>query len=130
MEAEILAAHEADLAGASDRLLGLLEFARGKSAADAARADRRLDRHLVQVRALFEQFDVLLLPTVPMTPPRLADDEPGNLADFTALASLAGCPALSLPLSDGVGLQLVGAPGSDLRLIELGEILAAVLDAG
>jgi Asp-tRNA(Asn)/Glu-tRNA(Gln) amidotransferase A subunit family amidase len=130
MEAEILAAHEADLAGASDRLLGLLAFARGKSAADAARADRGLDRHLVQVRALFEQFDVLLLPTVPMTPPRLADDEPGNLADFTALASLAGCPALSLPLSDGVGLQLVGAPGSDLRLIELGEILAAVLDAG
>ena len=26
--------------------------------------------------------------------------------------------------------QLVGPPGSDLRLLELGEVLAAVLDAG
>jgi Asp-tRNA(Asn)/Glu-tRNA(Gln) amidotransferase A subunit family amidase len=129
MEAEILAAHESDLAGASPRLQQLLAFAQSKSASDFARADRRLDRYVVQVRALFERFEVLLLPTTPRPPPRVEDDEPGNLADFTALASLAGCPALSLPLEGGIGLQLVGAPGSDLRLLELGEILAAVVDA-
>jgi Asp-tRNA(Asn)/Glu-tRNA(Gln) amidotransferase A subunit family amidase len=130
MEAEILAAHGDDLAGASPRLRALLAFAEGKSAADAARADRRLDTYTVQVRALFERFDVLMLPTAPMLPPAADANEPGGLADFTALASLAGCPALSLPLPDGAGLQLVGAPGSDLRLIELGEILASVIDAG
>jgi aspartyl-tRNA(Asn)/glutamyl-tRNA(Gln) amidotransferase subunit A len=34
-------------------------------------------------------------------------------------------------LPDGLpaGLQLVGAPGSDLRLLELAEICAATLDA-
>lgn len=129
MEAEIIAAHEGELSGASVRLLSLLAFAQKKSASDFARADRRLDGYVVQVRALFERFDVLLLPTAPVTPPSIDADEPGNLADFTALASLAGCPALSLPLEGGVGLQLVGAPGSDLRLLELGEILAAVIDA-
>lgn len=130
MEAEILAAHEARLGGASARLKGLLDFAQRKSAADAARAHRRLDGHVVQVRRMFEQFDVLLLPTVAAAPPPLGADEPANLADFTALASLAGCPALSLPLPGGLGLQLVGAPGSDLRLLELGGVLASVADTG
>ena len=86
-----------------------------------------LDAHVVRLRRLLEPCAVLLLPTVPCSPPAFGADEPANLADFTALASLAGCPALSLPLPDGQGLQLVGAPGSDLRLLELGEILHAML---
>ena len=128
MEAEILAAHHDELASGSKRLWQLLDYAKRKSAADYARADRLLDAHTVQVRRLFEQFDVLLLPTVPVMPPDYGAPEPANLADFTALASLAGCPALSLPLPGGIGLQLVGASGSDLRLLELGEILSAVID--
>lgn len=130
MEAEILAAHEARLGGASPRLRWLLDFANRKTAADAARAHRRLDGYVVQVRRLFEQHDVLLLPTVAAPPPAWGADEPANLADLPALASLAGCPALSLPLTGGLGLQLVGAPGADLRLLELGQVLAAVIDAG
>lgn len=129
MEAEILAAHGDEVAHGSPRLRGLLEFARRKTAVDYARADRLLDQHVARIRRLFEQFDVLLLPAVPAPPPLLGGDEPANLADFTALASLAGCPALSLPLAGGMGLQLVGAPRSDLRLLELGEIMQAMIDA-
>jgi Asp-tRNA(Asn)/Glu-tRNA(Gln) amidotransferase A subunit family amidase len=77
---------------------------------------------------LFERIDVLLLPTVPLPAPALGVPEPTNLADLTAFASLAGCPALNLPLPGGQGLQLVGPPGSDLRLLELGQALAAQLD--
>ncbi len=128
MEAEILAVHGDDLDGASPRLRALLDYARDKSAVDYVRADRRLDAHVVQVRRLFERFDVLVLPTVPMPPPTAGGEEPANLADLSALASLAGCPALSLPLPGGTGLQLVGPRGSDLRLLELGEILAAVIE--
>jgi Asp-tRNA(Asn)/Glu-tRNA(Gln) amidotransferase A subunit family amidase len=128
MEAEILAAQRDELAGASASLWKLLDYAKRKSAADYARADRMLDAHVVQMRRLLETVDVLLLPTVPSPPPESGADEPANLADFTALASLAGCPALSLPLPDGLGLQLIGAPGSDLRLLELGEILHAMVD--
>ena len=130
MESEILAAHGADLVGASERVLEMLAFAQKKSASDFARADRRLDAHVVRVRKLFDDVDVLLLPTSPLAPPLIGAPEPANLADFTALASLAGCPALSLPLPGGIGLQLVGLPGSDLRLLELGEVLRAVIDAG
>src|SRR5690606_25454024 len=42
MEAEILAAHGPDIAGASGRVLEMLAFAQKKSASDYARADRRL----------------------------------------------------------------------------------------
>lgn len=128
MEAEILAAHHDELARATAALWKMLDYAKRKSAADYARADRMLDAHVVRMRRLFADIDVLLLPTVPSPPPDAGADEPPNLADFTALASLAGCPALSLPLPRGMGLQLVGAPGSDLRLLELGEILQAMVD--
>lgn len=127
MEAELLAAHGGGLRGASERVLEMLAFAQKKSASDFARADLRLDAHVVRVRRLFERFDVLLLPVAPLSPPMRDAPEPGNLADFAALASLAGCPALSLPLGDGIGLQLVGLPGSDLRLLELGALVAAVV---
>ncbi|MBS0457005.1 MAG: amidase [Proteobacteria bacterium] len=128
MEAELLAAHAETLVRGSPRLRAMLDYAKRKSAVDYAHADRLLDLHVARVCALFERFDVLLLPTVPVAPPPLGSEEPPNLADFTALASLAGCPALSLPLGDGVGLQLVGAPRSDLRLLELGEVLQALVD--
>ena len=129
MEAEIVAAHRDELSRGSDRLWKLLDFAKRKSAVDYARADRLLDVYTLRMRRIFDDVDVLLLPTVPALPPGLGAEEPGNLADFTALASLAGCPALSLPLADGQGLQLVGGPGSDLRLLELGEILLALIES-
>ena len=129
MEAELLATHADNLEGASPEFLAMLDYARKKSAADFARADMRLDAHVRQVRSLFERFDVLLLPVAPRAAPKCDDAEPANLADFTALASLAGCPALALPLGAGIGLQLVGQPGSDLRVLELGAVLAAVLES-
>jgi aspartyl-tRNA(Asn)/glutamyl-tRNA(Gln) amidotransferase subunit A len=75
-----------------------------------------------------------VLPTVSHGAYQLARGESANDADLTAFASLAGCPAVSLPmgnLPDGlpVGLQLVGRPGADLRLLELAAICAATLDA-
>lgn len=129
MEADILAAHGERLPHASERTRGLLDYALSRTAVDAMAAESRLDGHVVAVRRLFEDFDVLVLPTVPSGPPSLGEAEPANLADFTALASLAGCPALSLPLPGGMGLQLVGPRGSDLRLLELGEVVHSVIEA-
>jgi Asp-tRNA(Asn)/Glu-tRNA(Gln) amidotransferase A subunit family amidase len=77
---------------------------------------------------------VLVTPTTPQSAFAHDAPVPSNQADFTCFANLAGCPALSLPMgisADGmpVGMQLLGAPGSDLRLLELGEVCAAALDA-
>lgn len=128
MEAQLACLPAAELEGASARLNTMLEFARSRSAVHYALADRALDAAVVEARRLFERIDVLLLPTVTQGPPALGAEEPSHLANLCSFASLAGCPALSLPRPGGLGLSLVGPPGSDLRLLELGEILAAVLD--
>ncbi|HET6546240.1 MAG TPA: amidase [Rhodanobacteraceae bacterium] len=123
-----------DVRPLSPRLRSMLDYARGKSAVDYAAADRFLDRAVLKARRVFSTIDVLVLPTVAHGAYPLAEGERANDADLTSFASLAGCPAVSLPmgsLPDGlpIGLQLVGAPGADLRLLELAEVCAATLDA-
>jgi aspartyl-tRNA(Asn)/glutamyl-tRNA(Gln) amidotransferase subunit A len=134
IEAEMLTTYAGTLHGASPHLDKLLDFARGKSASDYAAADRVLDAATLKARRLFAQIDVLVTPTTPQTAFAHTAPVPANQADFTCFANLAGCPALSLPMGisdDGLpaGLQLLGPPGSDLRLLELAEVCAAALDA-
>ena len=138
MEAEMLGTFAEDLADrehpVSPRFRALLDYAARRSAADYARADRVLDAATLKMRRLFAQVDVLVLPTTPRAAFPLGGAEPDHHADLTSFASLAGCPAVSLPmgtLPNGlpVGLQLVGARGSDLRLLELAAVCAATLDA-
>lgn len=137
MEAEMLHTFAADLANTdypvSDRFRRMLDYAGSKSAADYAVADRVLDAATLKMRRLFSQVDVLVLPTTPQGAFALDGPTPDSVADLTSFASLAGCPAVSLPmglLPDGmpVGLQLIGARGSDLRLLELASVCAATLD--
>lgn len=138
IEAEMLATYADALTDAAHRpsaqLNALLDYARGKSAADYAAADRVLDAAVLKARRLFVEVDVLITPTTPQAAFAHTAPVPANQADFTCFANLAGCPALSLPMGTTdaglpVGLQLIGPPGSDLRLLELAEICAAALDA-
>ena len=137
IEAELLVTHAQALADAthppSPALQHLLDFARRKSAADYAAADRLVDAAGPAARRLFARVDVLVTPTTPQPAFALGTPLPDNQADFTAFANLAGCPAVSIPMGlvDGlpVGLQFTGPPGSDLRLLELAEVCAAALDA-
>ncbi len=138
MEAEMLDTFARDLADTefpvSDAFRRMLGYAAGKSAVDYARADRVLDEAGLKMRRVFSQVDVLILPTTPQGAFPLDQPVPANQADLTALASLAACPAVSIPmgtLPDGmpIGLQLVGPRGSDLRLLELAAVCAAALDA-
>ena len=138
MEAEMLGTFAGDLADTahpvSPGFRRMLDFAAGKSAADYAVADRVLDAATLKMRRLFAQVDVLVLPTTPQAAFALEGPVPDSVADLTSFASLAGCPAVSLPmgaLANGlpVGLQLVGPRGSDLRLLELAAACAATLDA-
>jgi Asp-tRNA(Asn)/Glu-tRNA(Gln) amidotransferase A subunit family amidase len=137
MEAEMLGTFGAQLADSqhpvSAQFAALVNYARGKSAADYAAADRVLDAAVLKARRLFAEVDVLVTPTTPQTAFDHAAAVPASQADFTCFANLAGCPAVSLPMGttpDGlpVGMQLLGPPGSDLRLLELAEVCAAALD--
>jgi aspartyl-tRNA(Asn)/glutamyl-tRNA(Gln) amidotransferase subunit A len=137
MEAEMLGTFAADLADTarpvSPRLRQMLDYAAHKSAADYAIADRVLDAATLKMRRLFAQIDVLVLPTTPQGAFPLDGPAPDSAADLTSFASLAGCPAVSIPmgaLPDGrpIGMQFVGARGSDLRLLELAAVCASTLD--
>jgi aspartyl-tRNA(Asn)/glutamyl-tRNA(Gln) amidotransferase subunit A len=138
MEAEMLGTFAADLANTerpvSPRFREMLDYAARKSAGDYANADRVLDAATLKMRRLFSQVDVLVLPTTPQGAFPLDGPAPDSIADLTSFASLAGCPAVSIPmgtLPNGlpIGMQLVGARGSDLRLLELASVVAATLDA-
>ena len=70
--------------------------------AAAARADA--DRLTASFCRLFERFEVLAMPTLPILPPRLDDPSVGTteltmqMAAFTPLANVTGLPALALPV--------------------------------
>jgi aspartyl-tRNA(Asn)/glutamyl-tRNA(Gln) amidotransferase subunit A len=138
MEAEMLGTFAADLESSgpsvSDRFRSMLGYAATKSAADYAVADRVLDAATLKMRRLFAQVDVLVMPTTPQGAFPLGETVPDSQADLTSFASLAGCPAVSIPmgtLPNGlpIGMQLIGARGSDLRLLELAAVCAMTLDA-
>jgi aspartyl-tRNA(Asn)/glutamyl-tRNA(Gln) amidotransferase subunit A len=100
---------------------------------DAKRARGLICRELAELFAR-ERLDALALPSVPVTatPAGAERVELHGLERsvealqslFTALASLSGQPALSLPCGSGadgmpVGLQLLGRAGGDAALLDL-----------
>lgn len=138
MEAEMCNTFADDLADTrhpvSAAFRAMLDYAARKSAVDYVQADRILDFAVLKARRVFSRVDVLVLPTTPQGAFAVDAPAPASQADLTAFASLSACPAVSIPmgtLPDGmpVGMQFVGAPGSDLRLLELAEVCASALDA-
>jgi len=138
IEAEMLVTHAHAFADTthpiSSEMKGWLDYARAKSAADYVAADLLLDQAVVAMRKMFTQIDVLVTPTTPQIAFPLEAPLPDNAGDFTCIANLAGLPAVTIPMGmtlDGLpaGMQFIGPPGSDLRLLELAEVCAAALDA-
>jgi amidase len=129
---------------------------RSLSGEDVARAERGRGELWERMHAFFTRYDVLLSAVSPVPPfdarleyPRTATGgDGGSYLDWMRLAyyvSAAGCPALSVPAGftrDGlpVGLQIVGPPGADRRVLEFGHMFEmstghgrqrpAVVDAG
>ncbi len=116
----------------SDDFRKMLDYGRNAAAHRLVAAQRRLQAVGHEVRKLFDQVDLLLLPTAAQAAFPFAQPAPANQADFTQWANHGGCPALSLPCGlspDGMplGLQLIGRPLADGRLLALGEAIAPLL---
>lgn len=113
---------EARCAMFSEELAYLIDFAISRDDADV-----RQDAVLVAeadriVRAAIGDNGILLMPTAPQTAFLQGTRAPSNQADFTALANIAGLPAISIPIGFGkdsmpVGMQLVGPPGGEAMLV-------------
>lgn len=131
-----VAAHlaNADPAGLSDHLRKLIAY--GPRRKDGDWADDRAILAGVRraVRAAVAAHGFIILPTTPNAPFAHDQDEPAGQADFTCLASIAGLPALALPMgwtADGLplGIQLVGDAGREAGLFALARLLDSRLQA-
>lgn len=117
---------------------------RGEAAAAADYIDALALRRRMATSAArrLSPYDALVLPSVAIPPPRiadLADDDNYSRVNLQALRNctlinmMDGC-AISLPIhrqgEAPVGLMLAGAAGSDRRILGVAAGLEAVLDAG
>jgi amidase len=103
---------------------------------DVARAEVLHTQLYERMVGFFERYDVLLAPTTQVLPFPVELEYPSEIGGVRqenylewmrscTIISATGCPALSVPggfTPDGlpVGLQVIGAPRADLRLLEVG----------
>ncbi len=82
-----------------------------------------------RLEKFFEQYDVLLLPSTPITAPLIegndAVEQARRLTRFTAPFNLTGLPALSLPCGfskDGlpIGLQIISRAWNEASVLRAG----------
>jgi amidase len=114
---------------------GLIEAAYAASAADYGRAVASLQILARRIVAFWNDFDIVLTPTLALPPVPIGwqGEVDGALEQlfrnteftpFTAVANLTGLPAMSLPLhwSEGglpIGVQAIGPPAGDALLLSL-----------
>jgi len=98
-----------------------------------ARRTQRLLRR--QFESFFDTYDLLLMPTTPITAPLIegpdALEMAGKLTRFTAPFNLTGLPAISIPCgftSAGlpVGMQIIARPWAEARLLRAAQAFESV----
>jgi amidase len=113
---------------------------------EIARAEVLHTRLYERMVAFFERYDVLLAPTTQVLPFPVQLEYPTEIGGVPqenylewmrscTLISATGCPALSVPAGftpDGlpVGLQVIGAPRADRRVLEVGHAFEQATGVG
>lgn len=127
-EADLLVEHASDWRGQpqnfSPELARMLVWASKQSAVSLAAALRTTAQAHIEAARWWQHGDVMLLPTAPQAAFAFGDEVPANQADFTALANMAGLPALTapLPVAAGdlpLGLQAIAPVGAEATLLAL-----------
>jgi Asp-tRNA(Asn)/Glu-tRNA(Gln) amidotransferase A subunit family amidase len=135
--AESYAYHEPFIASSPDlyqpATLARIKSGANTSAAAALRARRELEAARHSIRKVFDEVDILLTPTVPIPPPKIADlkAHPENLRTIELLMlrntrpfNVWGIPTISIPCgftfdSLPIGLQLAAAPWREELLLQV-----------
>ncbi len=123
----------ADLPGLSPGLAAMLRYPAQAGVSRIIAAYALVEGVRSACMRAFAEVDVMALPTAPqMSFPHDAG-APKNQADCTALANFARAPAITRPFASDplpIGMQLMAAPGDDLRLLAIGTAVDRVLAPG
>ena len=120
------------LPGLSPELTAMLRFPSTAGPRRLSAAREVLRTVGAACRRVLLEVDLIALPTTPHTSFPHGGPVPIDQADLTALASLAGVPALSVPFGTGLpapGMQLLAARGRDDLLLGLGDALEGLAPA-
>ncbi|MGI9502116.1 MAG: amidase [Geminicoccaceae bacterium] len=117
----------------SDMFATLLDYGAGADGERITKANVLITGVRRAFDAVFEVADLLLMPTAPQTAFSFDHRAPSNQADLTALANFAGAPAISFPIGldrEGlpIGLQVIGARGSDARVLAAAAAIEILVD--
>jgi aspartyl-tRNA(Asn)/glutamyl-tRNA(Gln) amidotransferase subunit A len=117
-------------------LLGSYVLSAGYFGKYYAKAQKLRSRIKREFGLLFNKYDILLLPTMPVLPFKIGEKteqtiEQYNLDVYTILANLAGIPAISIPagLSEKglpIGVQLIANAFDEQKLIDAAVLLEKV----
>jgi len=136
MEAEMAANLDAEWTRGRDRLSASLQAQLERGRAVPALAYQQAVARIPIINAgfeeIFERCDAILTPAAPGAAPA-GLDATGD-PSFCTLWTLAGMPAITLPLMQGanglpIGVQLVGPRGGDARLLRTARWLASAAAA-
>jgi Asp-tRNA(Asn)/Glu-tRNA(Gln) amidotransferase A subunit family amidase len=121
---------EMDAAGLSSKLMSMIEEGLAVKAVDYANAQDSIAPLNVALEKLFERYDAIVTPAAPGEAP--AGLESTGDPVFSTLWTYCGVPALTVPLLSGpngmpVGVQLVGRPFYDGRLLRTARWLCAAV---
>jgi amidase len=121
----------------------IVQLARAATAADLAAAQSALQAATRRYVAFFDDYDVLLTPTLASGPPRIGEQIMGNedwegmlelleIVAFTPTANMTGQPAIALPTgldADGlpVSVHLVGRPADEATILRVAARLEAAI---
>ncbi len=136
----LLKTHRAQL---KDDVIWNIEEGLRLSAGDIGRAERERGALWKRVSAFFERYDLLIAPAMQAKPypvekiyvDEIAGTKMKSYIDWITITfaiSVAGCPSLAMPAGfskEGlpIGLQIVGPPKSEARLLAAGALLEEML---
>jgi aspartyl-tRNA(Asn)/glutamyl-tRNA(Gln) amidotransferase subunit A len=121
----------ADFDGVSPEFAAMLRYPERAGLGRVVAAYEIINAVRVSCLDAFTEVDVIALPTAPQQSFPHGIAPPVNQADCTALANFARAPAVSLPVpADGlpIGMQVIAAPGDDLRLLAIAKTVDRLIE--
>ena len=117
----------------SPQMRGYLDWGLKAGALRLVEADRIIDIAAHEVGRCFQAIDAIVTPTTPQAAFPFGGNIPDTQGDFCALANIAGCPAISLPMAmnaDGLplGLQIMAPVGHDKRVLAIASVYEAATE--